>query len=80
MQSTLTYIPFGRVSYFFTGMRKQAIIAKSEKIQPEEIPNEVVPEPEEFEPLSDEEKTLLDELFNLFIETYEWKRTTKEKQ
>ena len=61
-------------------MRKQAIIAKSEKIQPEEIPNEVVPEPEEFEPLSDEEKTLLDELFNLFIENYEWNRTTKEKQ
>ena len=60
-------------------MRKRAIIMQSEKIQSEEAPTEGIPIQEEFDPLSEEEKRLLEELFNLFIESYEWNRTTTDK-
>ena len=50
---------------------------KSEKIQAEEIPTDIVSVPEESDHLSEEEKRLLTELFNLFIESYEWNRTTE---
>ena len=79
MYGTLTYSPFCRMPYFFTGMRKRAIIMQSEKIQAEEIPTDIVPLPEESDSLSEEEKRLLQKLFNLFIESYEWNRTTTEK-
>ncbi len=58
-------------------MRKRAIIMQSEKIYSGEIPTEIVNVPEEPDNLSEEEKRLLTELFNLFIESYEWNRTTE---
>lgn len=79
MHNALTYISFCKMSYFFTGMRKQAIIMQSEKIQTEEDSRRVAPISEECDPLSEKEKRLLTELFNLFIESYEWNRTTTDK-
>jgi len=76
VQNTLSYFCHCKMSYFFTGMRKQAIIQRSEKIDLKEIPVDITPQPEESIPLSEEEKQLLEELFNLFIESYEWNHAT----